>query len=148
MTREDIPKIEGQVHVSGDGWKEAQNAEQLLGTTGQNKGIEAVALSVKSNENQYTGGIEYQAHVQDIGWQNWTSTGNIAGTTGQGKHIEAMRIKLTGEVAKYADVYYRMHVANFGWLGWAKNGQDAGTSGYGYQVEEVLPMHLKKHHLV
>lgn len=51
---------------------------------------------------------------------NWTNTGNIAGTTGQSKHIEAMRIRLTGEVAQYADVYYRMHVANFGWLGWAK----------------------------
>ena len=137
LTREDIPKIEGQVHVSGDGWKEAQNAGQLLGTTGQNKGIEAVALSVKSNENQYTGGIEYQAHVQDIGWQTLTGNGNIAGTTGQGKHIEAMRIKLTGDLAKYVDVYYRMHVANFGWLGWAKNGQDAGTSGYGYQVEAM-----------
>ena len=48
-----------------------------------------------------------------------------------------MRIRLTGEVAQYADVYYRMHVANFGWLGWAKNGQDAGTSGYGYQVEAM-----------
>ena len=61
----------------------------------------------------------------------------MAGTTGQSKHIEAMRIRLTGEVAQYADVYYRMHVANFGWLGWAKNGQDAGTSGYGYQVEAM-----------
>ena len=137
LTKEDIPVVVGQAHVSGDGWKDVQNAEQLLGTTGESKGVEAVALSVESGENQFTGGIEYQAHVQDIGWQNWTSTGNIAGTTGQGKHIEAMRIKLTGEVAKYADVYYRMHVANFGWLGWAKNGQDAGTSGYGYQVEAI-----------
>lgn len=137
LTKEDIPVVVGQAHVSGDGWKDVQNAEQLLGTTGESKGVEAVALSVESGENQFTGGIEYQAHVQDIGWQNWTSTGNIAGTTGQGKHIEAMRIKLKGEVAKYADVYYRMHVANFGWLGWAKNGQDAGTSGYGYQVEAI-----------
>ena len=137
LTKEDIPVVVGQAHVSGDGWKDVQNAEQLLGTTGESKGVEAVALSVESGENQFTGGIEYQAHVQDFGWQNWTSTGNIAGTTGQGKHIEAMRIKLTGEVAKYADVYYRMHVANFGWLGWAKNGQDAGTSGYGYQVEAI-----------
>ena len=137
LTKEDIPVVVGQAHVSGDGWKDVQNAEQLLGTTGESKGVEAVALSVESGENQFTGGIEYQAHVQDIGWQNWTSTGNIAGTTGQGKHIEAMRIKLTGEVAKYADVYYRMHVANFGWLGWTKNGQDAGTSGYGYQVEAI-----------
>lgn len=48
---------------------------------------------------------------KDVGWQNWTNTGNIAGTTGQSKHIEAMRIRLTGEVAQYADVYYRMHVA-------------------------------------
>lgn len=137
LTKEDIPVITGQAHISGDGWKDSQNTEELLGTTGQKKGIEAVKLNVGTVGNQFTGGIEYQAHVQDVGWQNWTNTGNIAGTTGQSKHIEAMRIRLTGEVAQYADVYYRMHVANFGWLGWAKNGQDAGTSGYGYQVEAM-----------
>ena len=61
--------------------------------------------------------------MQDVGWQNWTNTGNIAGTTGQSKHIEAMRIRLTGEVAQYADVYYRMHVANFDGLDGLKMGR-------------------------
>lgn len=69
LIKEDIPVITGQAHISGDGWKDSQNTEELLGTTGQKKGIEAVKLNVGTVGNQFTGGIEYQAHVQDVGWQ-------------------------------------------------------------------------------
>lgn len=49
--------------------------------------------------------------------------------------MEAVKIRLTGNLAKYYDIYYRAHVQGYGWLGWAKNGQAAGTSKIGYRME-------------
>ena len=34
--------------------------------------------------------------------------------------MEAIQIELTGELARYYDVYYSAHVQQLGWLGWAK----------------------------
>lgn len=48
-----------------------------------------------------------------------------------------MRVRLTGQLSQYYNVYYRVHSANFGWLGWARNGENAGTAGFVYQVEAV-----------
>ncbi|WP_270746971.1 hypothetical protein [Leuconostoc lactis] len=81
------------------------------------------------------GSIQYQTHIQNIGWQGWTQDGGISGTSGRALRLEAIRIKLSGNIANYYDVYYRVHAQKFGWLGWASNGQDAGTSGYGYRLE-------------
>ena len=144
LTKEDIPVVVGQAHVSGDGWKDVQNAEQLLGTTGESKGVEAVALSVESGENQFTGGIEYQAHVQDIGWQGktndvstWKKDGENAGTVGMSKRLEALQIQLTGTDAEKYDVYYRVHAEDYGWLNWAKNGEISGTAGCGKSTGSI-----------
>ena len=85
----------------------------------------------------HTGSIEYATHIQDIGWQNWKANGDLSGTTGQNKRLEAIKIRLTGEIADYYDVYYRVHAQEFGWLDWAKNGQEAGTAGYSYRLEAI-----------
>ncbi|MGF0031906.1 L,D-transpeptidase family protein [Bariatricus sp. SGI.154] len=139
LSRENIAEIEYQAHVSDIGWQNAKVTGEIAGTTGQNKSIEAIAMSIKKSENAqiYSGGISYKLHVSDIGWQDWCKDGSIAGAVGQGKRAEAIQIKLTGEMEKYCDIYYRAHVSNFGWLGWAKNGESAGSSGYAYNLEAV-----------
>lgn len=139
LSRENIAIIEYQVHVSDIGWQSTKSTGEIAGTTGKNKSIEAIAMSLKKGANvqTYSGGISYKLHVSDIGWQDWCKDGNIAGTVGQGRRAEAIQIKLTGEMEKYCDIYYRAHVSNFGWLGWAKNGESAGSSGYAYNLEAV-----------
>ncbi|MDR2715773.1 MAG: L,D-transpeptidase family protein, partial [Coriobacteriaceae bacterium] len=102
------------------------------GTTGQSRRMEAFRLSVAGS---VPGGVEYSAHVQDIGWTGWARDGAVAGAEGQNKRVEAVRIRLTGEMASYFDIYYRAHSANWGWLGWAKNGESAGTHKIGYALE-------------
>lgn len=138
LSREQISAIDVQEHIEASGWQAVKNRKELIvGTTGQNRSIEAIAMAVKPIENSYSGGIAYRAYVSDTGWQGWASDGNISGTTGQANRIEAIQIKLTGEMEKYCDIYYRTHVTDFGWLGWTKNGQSAGTSGYAYKLQAI-----------
>mgnify|MGYP002235665137 CR=1 FL=1 len=75
--------------------------------------------------------------MQDVGWQGWTSNGNVAGTVGRAKRIEALKIRLTGDLSNYFDIWYRAYCQDFGWLDWTSNGQPAGTSKIGYRVESV-----------
>ena len=68
----------------------------------------------------------------------------MAGTEGKSLRLEAIRIKLTGEIANYYDIYYRVHSQEFGWLGWAKNGEASGTEGYAYRLEAIEIKLVKK----
>jgi uncharacterized protein YjdB len=67
----------------------------------------------------------------------WSSDGATNGTRGESKRLEAIEIKLTGDIAKYYDVYYRVYVQNFGWMGWAKNGAPAGSEGKAKRLEAI-----------
>lgn len=127
------PTLTSQAHVSNKGWL-SSTTDGMVGTTGQALSLEALKLSVDSSLD---GGIAYSAHVQDIGWQSEVSDGSLAGTTGKGKHIEAVKIRLTGTLSQYFDVWYRAHSEEYGWLGWTKNGEQAGTSKLGYRLEAV-----------
>ena len=129
-----------EAHVSDIGWQTFVQNGEIAGTTGQNKGIEALKMQL----NDVDGGIEYRAHVRDIGWQDYVSNGQQAGTTGQAKPIEAVSIRLIGEVSEQYDIYYRVHSSDFGWLDWAKNGEDAGTQGYAKKVEAIEICLVKK----
>lgn len=138
LSREDISPIDIQEHIAVNGWQTVKNGTDLVaGTTGQNKGIEAIAMAVKPQSSTYLGGILYNAHISGLGWQGWKSDGNIAGTVGQARNLEAIQIKLSGDMEKYCDIYYRAHVSEFGWLGWAKNGESAGSSGYAYKLQAI-----------
>lgn len=129
-----------EAHVSDIGWQTFVQNGEIAGTTGQNKGIEALKMQL----NDVDGGIEYRAHVRDIGWQDYVSNGQQAGTTGQAKPIEAVSIRLTGKAEEQYDIYYRVHSSDFGWLGWAKNGEDAGTQGYAKKAEAIEICLVKK----
>ena len=127
------PTLTSQAHVSNKGWL-SSTTDGTVGTMGQALSLEALKLSVDSSLD---GGIAYSAHVQDIGWQSEVSDGLLAGTTGKGKRIEAVKIRLTGTLSQYFDVWYRAHSEEYGWLGWTKNGEPAGTSKLGYRLEAV-----------
>ena len=137
-----VTNIVYSAHVQDIGWQKAVQNGSIAGTTGKNKHLEAIKMSL---DNQSVGGsIQYRTHVQDIGWQDYVSDGKIAGTVGKNKSIEAISIKLTGAISKEYNVYYRVHVQDFGWLGWAKNGENAGSQGYAKHVEAVQIQLVKK----
>lgn len=122
-------------HVQNYGWLGSVSNGTLSGTTGENKRVEELKISL--GNSPYSGGITYNTHVQSYGWLNEVSNGAISGKTGESKRIEAIQISLTGEVSNAYDVYYRVHAQTFGWLGWAKNGMKAGTEGLSKRVEAI-----------
>ena len=130
------PVIKYQAHVGGIGWQNYVDTDEVAGTTGQGRALEALKINVESLGGT-SGSIEYQAHVSGIGWQNYVGTNETAGTTGQGRALEAIKVRLTGELATKYDIYYHVYVENVGWLDWATNDQISGTVGYGNSLKAI-----------
>ena len=135
------PSLSLMAHVSGVGWQDAVGAGGTAGTTGQARAVEAIAAEVSSS---VAGGLSYSAHVAGVGWQDEVSGGAVAGTTGQGRAVECVKMRLTGDLSEYYDVWYRAYVQDYGWLGWASDGARAGTTGIGYRVEALQVRILAK----
>lgn len=109
----------------------------VLGTRGQAKRLEEIAVKLRNNTG-YSGGITYQAYRQTYEWTDWVRDGQRAGTHGQAKRLEGIRIRLTGELAKHYDVRYRVHIQTYGdQQGWVYNGAYAGTRNLGKRLEEL-----------
>ncbi|MBQ6395848.1 MAG: L,D-transpeptidase family protein [Atopobiaceae bacterium] len=126
-----------QAFVQGSGWQSEKKGGETAGTTGANKRVEGLKISIKSWEKSIPGGVTYRAYVQDTGWTSWVSDGAETAQSGTGKRVEAIEIKLTGELANIYDIYYRTHVQGYGWMGWAKNGEPAGTADQALRIEAV-----------
>ena len=136
-----VPPLSLRAHVSGVGWQPAVGNGGTAGTTGQSRAVEAIAAEVSS---PVSGGLSYSAHVSGVGWQDEVSGGAVAGTTGQGRAVECVKMRLTGDLSEYYDVWYRAYVQDYGWLGWASDGARAGTTGIGYRVEALQVRVLAK----
>ena len=117
----------------GTGWGGDVSNGGTAGVTGQGRAVEAIRVSFAGCVD---GGVSYRVHLADVGWQDPVAGGD-AGAAGGGKDVQAVSVSLTGDAARYFDVWYRVHVEDYGWLGWAKNGADAGTTKLGLQVEAV-----------
>ena len=105
------------------------------GTTGQGKAITAFKATVSNAAGAPAGGVTYQVHVANGSWTSWCSDGTPANAGASG--MDCIRVKLTGSLASFYDVYYRVHVEKLGWLDWTKNGEKAGTLEYGLQIQAV-----------
>lgn len=140
-------------HVSDIGWMSDVKENEISGTTGQSKRMEAFKASLGRIDADLS--LEYRSHVQDIGWQNYVKDGEITGTVGQSKRMEAITMKLTGSDSEDYHIYYRVHVEDYGWLDWAHDGEDAGTIGFAKRIEaiqvqiikdgETVPTNVKNH---
>lgn len=137
-----VPRIQYQTHVQSIGWQKKVSDNQIAGTTGQGKRIEAIKITLPDSD--YTGNVEYQAYVQGIGWQSWKKNGELAGTSGQSKRIEAIRVKLTGEIAKCYEVYYSIHLAKIGWCNYESAGRVTGTIDLSKKIEALKICLVKK----
>lgn len=135
-------KIDYTVYEAGNGWQKYSKDGATAGTTGQSRHLEGIHINV--NNPEYAGNVMYRAHVQDIGWMDWKKGGELAGTLFKNKRLEAIQIKLTGDLAKYYDIYYRTHVQNIGWTAWTSDENMCGSSGFGYGLEAIEILLNKK----
>ena len=127
--------LSSRAHVQSYGWQ-GWVSNGIIGTEGKGKRLEAYDVSFEFAE--YSGHLQYKSFIEGIGWESsWKQSKETSGTIGQSKKIEQIKMRLTGDVANYYDVYYRVHVQGFGWLGWAKNGTPAGTEGIGFRIEAM-----------
>ncbi|MEE0200877.1 GH25 family lysozyme [Faecalicatena contorta] len=135
-------KVAYQTYVKGQGWQGVRINGETSGTSGAHLPIEGMRMEIR--ESDYSGSIVYNTYMQNYGWLTDKSNNSTNGLLGQGLRMEAFKVKLTGDLAKYYDVYYRAHVQNIGWMGWAKNGQIAGTAEYSLRIEAVEVKLVKK----
>lgn len=114
-------------HLRGTGWAAWQCDGAMIGSTGQNRRIEAIKLDCDDSP-------DVVVHLKDIGDKEYKSVSKdtIIGTTGENRRIEA--IKITGKKRFYM---YRVHQKDLGWSSWANNGEWAGVRGQGKQVEAI-----------
>ena len=138
---ESINEINYSSHVESIGWQNYVNDNNISGTTGQTKRLEAFKIKLNT---KITGSINYNSYVTKRGWSSYVSDDSIAGTTGLARTIEGISIKLSGEISNYYDVYYRTHMSNIGWLSWAKNGEKAGAIDSGSKLEAIQIKLVKK----
>ena len=120
-------------HVQDVGWQNNVSNGNISGTTGQSKRLEAFIINLDSK----IGNIQCSTYVEKKGWQSYVNSGNVCGTTGQSKKLEAIKVRLTGTLSTYYDIYYRTHISNIGWLDWAKNNEKSGSVGNGTQIEAI-----------
>ncbi len=137
---EDDLKVNYTGYVQSSGWQDYVSNGDISGTTGQSKRLEGIKIEL--NKKIITGSITYSTHVSNIGWTSYVSDGAQSGSIG--RKIEAIKIKLTGDIAEYYDVYYRVHVSNIGWMGWTSNDSAAGTTGAGRSVEAIQIILVEK----
>ena len=138
---ESINEVKYSSHVESIGWQEYVNDNNISGTTGQTKRLEAFKVKLNTKLN---GSISYNSYITKRGWSSSVSNDSIAGTTGLARTIEGITIKLNGEISNYYDIYYRTHMSNIGWLSWAKNGEKSGAIDSGSKIEAIQIKLIKK----
>ncbi|MBR3834708.1 MAG: hypothetical protein IKJ73_10330 [Lachnospiraceae bacterium] len=135
-----------RTHIERVGWESWRANGVMGGTSGRSLRLEGINVTVAptSSYDNFDLGIQYTTHCESYGWLPWSADGDMSGTEGESKRLESIKIQLTGEHAKYYDVYYRVHAESYGWLGWAKNGAPAGTAGYSKRLEGIQIVVVKK----
>lgn len=90
-------KLRLKLHIQGIGWKaydiDKYTHDMILGTVGQSKRIEAMAIEVLGGlPKGYK--IQYCVHEAKYGWTQWIDAPNATGTVGIGLRVEAFKIRI------------------------------------------------------
>lgn len=120
-------EVSYQGHLRETGWAAWQCDGAMIGSTGQNRRVEALRIKPK-------GQMTVTVHIKDIGdqvYKNITKD-TIIGTTGKALRIEAIKIESTDTLYRI-----RVHQKDIGWSAWVENGQWAGVKGKSKQIEAV-----------
>lgn len=87
-------KIKAKGHIQGIGWEDYGEitSDTVIGTTGQEKRLEAISLEAEGLPDGMNIYVRY--HIETEGWSDWIKGGTVAGTVGLGKRLEAIQIKI------------------------------------------------------
>lgn len=149
-------QIQYRAHVQGTGWQDwktgsdSLSSDEVAGTVGQGKRIEAVQIRLTGDDAQ-TYDVYYRVYVQKIGWMGWTKNGSPAGTTCASLRVEAVQIALVPDGSSAPDasasatnapyfsahVSYSAYVQKNGWMNTVSDGATAGTTEKSLRVEAL-----------
>ena len=101
-----------------------------IGTAGQGKSLEAIAITGTNVE------LKYNAYIQDVGNIIGKIEGEYEGSMGQGKRMEAITI-FVKSILKGYKLQYQAYVKTIGWQAWKESGQLAGTQGKSLPIEAL-----------
>ncbi len=130
---------DGNLRISGHsqdiGWQDYVNDGQIVGTTDQNKSLEA--FRINPNPNLPEGTVQARAYIQGSGWSNWIDSPNVVGTVGESKRIFAIELRLTGPLANEYNISYQIFADQKGWEDWVSDGQAAGKPRNQLKIEAI-----------
>ena len=114
-------------------------------TNGSTSGSKSAGTSIGSIKIQLSGDYSVSGSIKycvrtsktnsSSSWSDWVKNYSKAGS--QNSKLRAIKIKLTGDMAEYYNVYYRVYISGYGWLGWAENGEKAGISGLNLSISAI-----------
>lgn len=85
--------ISYRAHVQDIGWQEYVSDDEMSGTSGQSKRLEAIQIKL-TGQTAEKYDIYYRVHCQDFGWLGWAKNGEASGSEGYAKRLEAIEIRL------------------------------------------------------
>lgn len=118
--------ISYQAHMRSIGWGNWQCDGDMVGSTGQNRRIEAFKIWLKEGKIN-----SVKVHLKTDGDKVYTNPtkDTVIGTTDKKKRIEAITINSD------VPLRYRVHQKTYGWSSWVSNGTTAGKTGQSKQLE-------------
>lgn len=127
----EAPQATYAVTTDSSSW----SANATDGATAGSEGSTALQGLRATLKSTVGGGISYTVRTVNSSDTATAADGGAAGAAG--KQVNCVQMSLTGNAAKYFDIYYRAYVTSAGWLGWASNGQQAGTQGKNQSIAAV-----------
>lgn len=121
-------KTNVKLHIKGIGDRQYKDITKntILGTTGEKRRIEAIAI--EAGEEPEKAHYAYQVHQKRNGWTDWKFDGEWAGKQGEALQLEALRIRI-------AHLVLEAHVQREGWLPKVPDGEITGTIGKSLRLE-------------
>lgn len=120
-----LGKVSYRGHLRGLGWLNWLSDSRMIGSTGQNRRIEALNIIP-------VGKMNVSVHLKGIGDKKYANVtkDTIIGTVGEKRRMESICIESSDTI-----YLYRVHQKDLGWSAWCTNGQWAGVKGQGKQIE-------------
>lgn len=125
--KDQLGEVSYRGHLRQYGWANWQCDGAMVGSTGQNRRIEALQIDP-------VGQMDVTVHVRGTGDKKYTNItkDTILGTIGESLRLEAIKIE-----SKDTIYMYRVHQRDIGWSDWCVNGQVAGQTGKSKQMEAI-----------
>ena len=146
-----VGSIEYETHVRDIGWQNKVADGEQAGTSGQNKPIEAIKISL-TDQLADTYDVYYRVYIQNRGWLGWAKNGELAGSVGFAYSVKAFEIQLYTKdnpdkpvssndsyltEENMGKIIYQSHIQTIGWQKKVTDGEVTGTTGRALGIEAL-----------